>query len=987
MLATREIEQILDQLLSQPEEIDLPAFLARPEITTHLDWLIAQLVAKVDFYNRSEPSKSNSLADLILKIASSKDNPQWQGLAYRAKGHALRAIGRYQEALPNYSQAVSFFKQAGLAEEEGRTYLGELAALGMLGQHAECLRRGIFIRRRLARLNSPLNLAKLDINLGAVNFHAGRYQQAIRLQSRAIQLLETLNQTELIMTARLNRANSFSHLNRFRQATEDYEACRTFFIQANMSSMVAMVDTNLGFLLFNQARYNDALTLLVKAQELFEITGQPDKRAQAEIDLAYCYSGLGLSNAAQAFYEQASQTLIELGMRAESLRAEIGLAQVLVQKNELAQADIRLQTVLALCEAATERERNQPIMAMAWLYRAQLTLRGAISPSKNEALELARQAKILFGKLKLSDWYAQSLLVEAALLHQLQAWDEAEAAYLAALGPVKRLKLPHLLYQLHYGFGNLKQARLEVAPAAEKKALTQAAYQQYLKAAEQVETIRARLRPEEWRSAFMENGLGAYEALVALCLQDVENPQRLEEAFHFIERSKSRSLLDALAQNLLNLDEQSEAGASSQQRLLASQIETLRQELNWFYSRLHNPAGPANDSEGQRFLTTETDQMAQQVELRERELTRLIRRYNLDEPQANQLEEWSSTAAPSKLSYALIKQLQKGQSVLEYYVLNGQVIAFILNEKGIQSYYQLCSLAQITDLQTRLNYQANKFNLGRAYVMRRMETLRQTFELYLQQFYDLLIAPLINNLAGGKLIIVPHGSLHTLPFHAFYDGQHYLLEHFELSYAPSAGVLLHCLKQPERPLHKLLALGVPDEQLTGMEAEVRGLEPFFPSSRLLVGSAATMEGLRSNLGWCDVLHLASHGIFREDNPLFSMLKLADGWLSVNDICGWRFQPGLVTLSACQTGLNRPIRGDELLGLARGFLVAGACSLVVSLWSVNDEVTTELMQLFYKALVGGQSPSAALRSTMLKLLTHERYAHPHYWAPFVIIGRP
>jgi CHAT domain-containing protein len=118
-----------------------------------------------------------------------------------------------------------------------------------------------------------------------------------------------------------------------------------------------------------------------------------------------------------------------------------------------------------------------------------------------------------------------------------------------------------------------------------------------------------------------------------------------------------------------------------------------------------------------------------------------------------------------------------------------------------------------------------------------------------------------------------------------------------------------------------------------------------------------------------------------------MIKLDDGWLSVHDVMGWRFRPALVTLSACQTGLNRPLRGDELLGLARGFLSAGAYSLVVSLWSVSDDVTTRLMHLFYQHLATGSSRTAALRQAMLILMKDNRYAHPHFWAPFVLVGRP
>ena len=103
----------------------------------------------------------------------------------------------------------------------------------------------------------------------------------------------------------------------------------------------------------------------------------------------------------------------------------------------------------------------------------------------------------------------------------------------------------------------------------------------------------------------------------------------------------------------------------------------------------------------------------------------------------------------------------------------------------------------------------------------------------------------------------------------------------------------------------------------------------------------------------DILHLACHGQFRPENPLFSSLHLADGFVTVRDICSQKLNAELVTLSACETGLNKIFAGDEILGLARGFLSAGASSLVLSLWTVNDEATTRLMKNFYKNLQRGE----------------------------------
>ncbi len=991
MSTVQETDHILEELLALPDETARRAFLTQPDIISQAQSLMETITARVDYLCRSEPVQSLPVADLGLLVAGTTGKAAAQGLAHRAKGHSLRAVGRFQEALPLYTEAVSFFKQAGLPNEEARTYLGEIAALLYLGNYAECFKRATSIRRRLTRLNDNLSLAKLEANLAVTNDRIGRYSAGLRLHNRAINLFEALQMPELVLSSRVNRANNLVQLNRFRQASEDYEAGRAFFGSKGMKSSLAVVEQNLGFLLFRQGRYNDALALQLSAREGFESAGQPNYRALVDLDLAECYVALGMSDDAIASYQQASQTFRSLNLKSEIVWAEIGRAQILLHKGQPLEAEQHLQTVVETYEAAESNERNQHALAVAWLYRAQA--RSLDGTELEEALALSRQARTSFDALKLPIWSAQSLLLQANLLRQTHRWAESRATYEAALGPVGRLKLPHLLYQLLYGYGRLEQAQAEALPSnsTAQADLLEAARQRYRQAAEQVETIRGILRPEEWRSAFMQNSLGAYEALIALCLRENSNPQRLAEALGYIERSKSRSLLDLLAQDLSGTSDEPESVKPSslspeERATLAARIEELRQELNWYYSQLHNPVLPVS-GENQRLIVIDPEKIVQQLETREWELAKLLRRFRpglLSEGAGRTLP---ATAHPDELARELSLCLTPQQNFIEYYVLEEQVVAFVVTAEGVQGYHELCALEQVADLQERLNFQANKFNLGHAYIERHLPALHAAFDLYLQQLYKLLLAPLVGQLKGPELIIAPHGRLHTLPFHALHQGERYLTEDYTISYVPSAAVLLHCLKQSSRSPEKLLALAVPDEHLRGVEVEVRGLGQFFKQSRLLIGPDATLDGLLSNLGWCDVLHLATHGVFREDNPFFSLLKLSDGWLSVHDVMGWRFRPALVTLSACQTGLTRPLRGDELLGLARGFLAAGAYALIVSLWSVDDEVTTRLMHLFYAALSSGQGRAEALRQAMLGLRSDPRYAHPHYWAAFVLLGQP
>jgi CHAT domain-containing protein len=217
-----------------------------------------------------------------------------------------------------------------------------------------------------------------------------------------------------------------------------------------------------------------------------------------------------------------------------------------------------------------------------------------------------------------------------------------------------------------------------------------------------------------------------------------------------------------------------------------------------------------------------------------------------------------------------------------------------------------------------------------------------------------------------------------------HDGADYVIERREVCYAPSAGVLRHCLARPHRMLQRALLLGVADEATPRVRDEIAAIQPLFRESVALLDEQATREALFTHAPGADVLHLACHGRFRPDNPLFSSLRLGDGWLTVYDAYALDIDCGLVALSACETGVSAVAPGDELLGLARGFFSTGAPSLLVSLWTADDESTASLMRTFYTRLRAGDRPAAALRQAQRTLL--EQQPHPFFWSPFVVVGR-
>jgi CHAT domain-containing protein len=166
--------------------------------------------------------------------------------------------------------------------------------------------------------------------------------------------------------------------------------------------------------------------------------------------------------------------------------------------------------------------------------------------------------------------------------------------------------------------------------------------------------------------------------------------------------------------------------------------------------------------------------------------------------------------------------------------------------------------------------------------------------------------------------------------------------------------------------------------------EVDALRALLPKGLFFVGREAREDKLRRYGPTAGKLHIAAHGIFRADNPMFSSLKLGESWLNLFDIFNLQLGAELTVLSACETGMSAVWEGDELLGLARGFLYAGTPSLVVSLWTVNDRSTAELMRHFYGELQKGASKASALQKAVVAI--KGIYPHPYYWAPFMLMGK-
>ncbi|MCK4792939.1 MAG: CHAT domain-containing protein, partial [Desulfobacteraceae bacterium] len=299
--------------------------------------------------------------------------------------------------------------------------------------------------------------------------------------------------------------------------------------------------------------------------------------------------------------------------------------------------------------------------------------------------------------------------------------------------------------------------------------------------------------------------------------------------------------------------------------------------------------------------------------------------------------------------------------------------------------------------------------------------------------YDLLIAPAERFLkTKTNLIIIPDGILHYLPFEALVshsdDGDPlYLIVRFTVRYSPSVTTLgfLQERKEEREPTHmsQLIAFGNPEfggaiapledgdiserglyefcgygfSPLPYTEEEVNAIAAVFPngSTARFLGTEAKEETVKTqDLAGFRKVHFATHAVIDEEFPSRSCVVLTldddpaeDGFLQLNEIFNLKLHADLVVLSACRTGLGRLVEGEGVIGLSRGFFYAGANSLLLTLWGVNDRSTATFMENFYRQMRKGNSKADALRDAKLSFIKGDlpSLRHPYYWAPFVLIG--
>ena len=478
---------------------------------------------------------------------------------------------------------------------------------------------------------------------------------------------------------------------------------------------------------------------------------------------------------------------------------------------------------------------------------------------------------------------------------------------------------------------------------------------EYDRALRLVEDVRSQLEEGGQRGLFVENKQEIYEGAVRAALA----LGRTEAAFSYAERARARAFLDMLGTRTVlsraRAPEQSAEEARVRSRLIEARIVTG--------ATATAPAGDGlRGASGLRDIAVgEYRGFVERVRAVDREQASLM------------------AVEPATLA-EIQALLPEDTTLLEYFVTDREAFAWMVDRARVDVVrLPITRATLIADVRALREAIAG------------LDPLERVRE-HATRLRGQLIPPALSRVLGRRLLIVPHDVLHYVPFAALAGASGtWLVEEYVLATVPSASTLRFMGSKARSGGAGVLVVGNPDIGPSGAlpfaEREARAVGERYRDATVLVRDAATEARVKALAAGARLLHFATHGELREHDPLASALLLTpgggdDGRLEVREIFGLSLDAELVVLSACETGLGRLSRGDELLGLQRAFLYAGAPAVVTTLWKVADQSSYRLMYAFHERLPTS-GPARALQEAQRVIL--REFPHPFHWAAYGLTG--
>jgi CHAT domain-containing protein len=898
---------------------------------------------------RTDLQQADRLARAATWVARKLEDDGSRGQSLRAMGHVAFSLGKYREALKHYDGAIAVFRRMGREVDVARTLNGALQTLISLGRYDDAFKAVAEARAIYERSGNRLGLARLDTNMGNILYRQDRFEEALALYAGAHAQFADIGDSQDIAAALVNKAMVYISLNAFEESIEAYRKAREYCDTHDMPLLVLRVDYNVAYLHYLRGEYARAMALYRGAQEEADALGDTYHSALCDLDRSEMYLELNLSQDAADLGERARARFEQMGMDYEAAKAITTVAIAAGHYGEIS----RSQRLFERARRLFALEQNHAWLALVDYYEAAVLYRNAQYP---RARRLCRSALDRFADASAAGRAGLCELLLARLDLQADHLDAAERACSGAIERWSAAPTPNLMYQAHFVLGLIHEQRGD----------REAAYDCFRKSHEDLEQLRSHLQAEDLKVAFLKDKLSVYESLVVTCLALGSDSNHRDAAFGYVEEAKSRSLADLIAFRAATLEPRVHNAATDD-------VRRLRHDLNWHYRQLEleQVGRPKPSQERAVGLRRETAAL-------EKQLARA-----LDDVRRTDQEFAALQSGVAQSAREVRSALSADTILLEYYQARGRYYVCIVGHDRLEI-VPVADAAHVRTLLMLLQFQLSKFNLEPDFVTRFGRQLREATESHLRDLYTALIAPIRDRLDAEHLVVIPHDLLHALPFHALFDGDRALIDDFTISYAPSASVYGLCCAKTAAGTGPALIMGVPDALAPCIQDEVGAIAQILPDSHVFLGADATADRLRTHGPGSRFVHVATHGLFRRDHPMFSSIRLGDGPLSVYDLYELQLSAELVTLSGCSTGLTVAVGGDELLGLVRGLLYAGARAVLLTLWDAYDRSTADFMEAFYRHLSSGSSKARAAQYATWEI--RAKYPHPFYWAPFTLVGK-
>lgn len=934
-----DIDAFVAQLLNA-QTPPLPALL--PDASaTHL---VERLKAEADRHWRIDAHVSLRCADMIVQIGQTREQAPTIALGLMARGDALKLLNRMQDAWDTLEQAGALYLSAGDEVGWARTRIGRLGICVNLNRVETAMDEAEQAREIFLRFGDHEKLLRLRLNAAAAYDQLGNFQQSQALYHQALEIAETMGdagQTRLGMIYN-NLGYTQQEMGNLREALFYYEQATAIWKARNEGSGVAVAELNIAAVAQAQGKYRKALQLLYGTQESLNAF-LPSEVGYAQRCMIECYLSLNRYADARTLAETLIQQQTAPGENYNLALILLHLATAEAQLGGYAQAKGALDKAAAIF---TELKSD------AWLAAIHLR-RGRIALQQGDlaaALAESTTAASFFEHNQQQVDYTNALLLQGQIALAKGDLTAASGAGKQALLFARRSNVSALRYRAHLVLGEI----------AERQDSIHAATRHYRQAAAVLERVQHNLTIT-LRSDYFEDKQDALRALIRLYLRQAQPKQ----AFQALERAKSQLWMSYLS----NREQLRWAHDDPYTRPLIEELNRLREEHHWFYRIAHDQSF----REIQR-VNIQPQQAASEVRSREHRMQTLTERLYLHSSR-------DDTAQIAAVGLPEIQaSLTESDLLVEFYSDGQQTWVFTIDRQSLRVSLLPADAAAVGKLVEQL--QANIARALRSGPQAQpTQALTRLAGQILRQLYTALLAPIADQLAQyARVLFVPFGALHYLPFHLLHDGSQHLIETHEVVILPASGLVTR--QPPKRQNGALVLAHSWQDRLPQTRDEAERVAQAFDGALYCNDQAQRSVFARIPR---QVLHIAAHGQHRIDQPDMSYIELGDGQLLTDDLLQYDLSYELVTLSACETGRASVTTSDELIGLGRGFLYAGAGALVASLWRVDDALTVQWMAHFYAGLRAGESKAAALRNANRTLLSEHPALHPAFWGAFALIG--